>query len=38
MISRRLLFLGAFVAIAVCFFTLGVVHARRGEAAVNAGV
>jgi hypothetical protein len=37
MISRRLLFLGAFVAIAVCFFTLGVVHARRGEAAVNAG-
>jgi hypothetical protein len=37
MISGRLLFLGAFVAIAVCFFTLGVVHARRGEAAVNAG-
>jgi hypothetical protein len=37
MISRRLLSLGALAAIAVGFFTLGVVHARRGEAAVNAG-
>jgi hypothetical protein len=37
MISRRLLFLGALVAIAACFFTLGAVHARRAEAAVNAG-
>jgi S1-C subfamily serine protease len=37
MISRRLLFLGALIVIAVCFFTLGVVHARRAEAAVNAG-
>jgi hypothetical protein len=37
MISRRLLFLGALVAMAACFFTLGAVHARRAEAAVNAG-
>jgi hypothetical protein len=37
MISRRLLLLGALVTIAACFFTLGAVHARRAEAAVNAG-
>jgi hypothetical protein len=33
---RRIFFLGAFVAIAACFFALGVVHARRAEASVNA--
>jgi hypothetical protein len=33
---RRILFLGAFVAIAASFFALGVVHARRAEASVNA--
>jgi hypothetical protein len=33
---RRILFLGAFVAIAAAFFALGVVHARRAEASVNA--
>jgi hypothetical protein len=37
MVSRRLLFVGALVVIAACFFALGVVHARRAEAAVNAG-
>src|ERR1700680_4475416 len=37
MISRRLLFLSALVAIAGSFFVLGVVHARRAEASVNAG-
>jgi hypothetical protein len=36
MISRRLLFLSALVAFAASFFALGVVHARRVEASVNA--
>src|ERR1700681_446836 len=36
MISRRLLFLSALVTFAASFFVLGVVHARRAEASVNA--
>ena len=36
MVSRRLLLLGALVAIAASFFTLGVVRTRRAEASVNA--
>jgi hypothetical protein len=36
MISRRLLFVSAIVTIAASFFALGVVHARRAEASVNA--
>src|ERR1700674_3433002 len=36
MISRRLLFLSVLVVIAASFFALGVVHARRADALVNA--
>jgi hypothetical protein len=36
MVSRRLLFFSALVAIAASFFALGIVHARRAEGAVNA--
>jgi hypothetical protein len=36
MISRRLLLVSAIIAIAVCFFTLGVMHTRRAEASVSA--
>jgi hypothetical protein len=36
MIARRLLFICALAAIAASFFAIGVVHARRAEASVNA--
>ena len=35
MISRRTVFVTSLLATAASFFTLGVIHARRGNAAVQ---